>query len=103
MNNGYTVDNLIEDLQSNLDAFSPSEREKALSFLHKHRIKQAREDFYVFVRTIAPLIIPEPFKDGVHIHLFCNELENLEKEISAGRNYKLQFFLPPGAMKTLIL
>lgn len=94
---------LITQLEQSLHLLSPSEREQAISFLQKQRTSKARDDFYVYVRSIAPLLLPEEFRDGRHIHLFCNELEKLEQAVVRGEKYKLQFWLPPGAMKTLIL
>jgi predicted phage terminase large subunit-like protein len=94
---------LLSALEDNLDNMSEEERGKVLKFLHIQRINGAKDDFYLFLRLIAPLILPEKFRDGKHLHLFCNELEKLEKAVVRGEKYKLQFFLPPGAMKTLTL
>jgi predicted phage terminase large subunit-like protein len=56
---------------------------------------QARTDFYVFVKLMAPIIMPE-FKDGRHIRVICEKLQKLEaREIK-----RLMIFLAPGSMKS---
>lgn len=56
---------------------------------------QARTDFHVFVKLMAPIIMPE-FRDGRHIRLICEKLQRLE----AGEIKRLMIFLPPGSMKS---
>lgn len=93
---------LINQLELALPRMTPEEQEKAKKFIENSRLELAREDFYSFVRLVAPEIIPGgDFKDGNHLRLYCNELQNLYSAVIDGNKYKLQFHLPPGAMKTL--
>lgn len=65
-------------------------------------IEKARIDFYTFVQLMAPLILPEEFKDGRHIQIICGALQQVF-ESTLGTNPKpqrLQLFLPPGSMKS---
>ena len=48
---------------------------------------------------MAPLILPEPFKDGAHIKLICTELERLEQ----GKLLRFMLSLPPGSMKSVLV
>lgn len=99
------------------------EYDQVLSYL----IERARKDFYVFVKLIAPLVLPETFEDGRHIELICKELQKIERGVVRGWKYmeheggderlgterqrrprldpekelkRLQIFVPPGSMKT---
>jgi predicted phage terminase large subunit-like protein len=65
-------------------------------------ITNAREDFYSFIKIMAPTMIPEGFRDGRHIQMICNELQKLCHSVEAGDGEKLQVFLPPGYMKSLL-
>ena len=62
-------------------------------------LREAREDFYTYVKFMAHLMLPEPYKDGRHIKLICRALMELE----SGHNNQLMIFLPPGSMKSVLL
>lgn len=63
-------------------------------------IIKARDDFYTYVRLMAPAILPDGFTDGVHIRKIAKELEAIVRSVEAGEPEKLQVMLPPGAMKS---
>lgn len=91
---------LILGLEKALPKMSKEEQARVSVFLEQYRFELAKEDFYAYLKLIAPEIIPE-FKDGRHIRLYCNELEAAYRAVKDGKKYKLQFHLPPGGMKTL--
>ncbi len=66
--------------------------------LMKARLK-AREDFYAFVQLMAPVVLPDKFKDGKHIKLICDRLHAVER----GDSLRLMLALPPGAMKSVLV
>lgn len=59
---------------------------------------KAQDDFYTFVLLMAPLQIPEGFKDGEHIRKICAELQWVEETPHA----RLMLFLPPRSMKSVL-
>lgn len=65
-------------------------------------IEKARESFYLFVRLMAPEILPEEFIDGRHIEIICNQLQDVEHSVAdtSRKPRRLQIFLPPGSMKS---
>lgn len=78
-------------------------RNKLLSDL----ITKAKDDFHVYVRLIAPVLLPEHFVDGRHIRVMSERFMELERSIvesqkSGGKipAQRLQLFLPPGGMKS---
>jgi predicted phage terminase large subunit-like protein len=91
------------ELQRQLHKLPPEKREEVENFIFKTLTATAKNNFYDYLRIIAPLMIPEDFKDGRHLEIYCNELQKAERAVAEGRKYKLQFELPPGAMKSLTL
>ncbi len=63
-------------------------------------IIKSRDDFYTYVRLMAPAILPDGFIDGVHIRKIAKELENIVRSVEAGDPQKLQVMLAPGSMKS---
>lgn len=61
---------------------------------------RARDDFHVFVKLMAPFVINDNFVDGAHIRLIC---EKLQAAVEGRGSKRLQFFLPPGSTKTVII
>lgn len=78
-------------------------KEQLADFLWDVTIKAARENFYIFVQVMAPVLIPG-FKTGRHIEIICNELQKLYDAIQRNdkTESKLQVFLPPESMKTVL-
>ena len=67
-------------------------------------IEKARENFYIFVKLMAPVILPEEFIDGRHIEIVCSQLQEvaLSVEDHERRPERLQIMLAPGSMKSKI-
>lgn len=93
-----------------LESCPPEILDELRKVMLEETIKEAREDLYTFVRLLAPILLPEGFRDGRHIKFICNELMLLERSIiesqeSGGRVSPLreQFSLPPGGMKSLLI
>jgi len=65
-------------------------------------IKKARNDFFTFVKLLAPTILPEEFTPGHHIKLICKELQDVAHSVTDKTRdpKRLQIFLPPGSMKS---
>jgi predicted phage terminase large subunit-like protein len=80
---------------SQQEPVSLQERQKLLDRLRERARGLARDDFYTFVKLMAPIIIPE-FRDGRHIRLICDKLTKVE----SGEIPRLMLFLPPGSMKS---
>jgi predicted phage terminase large subunit-like protein len=93
----YTTSNIT------FDRLTEKEKEEMISFLWQITIKACREDFYTFVLTMAPVLIPG-FKTGRHIEIICKELQDLYEAIKRNdkTKSKLQVFLPPESMKTVL-
>jgi predicted phage terminase large subunit-like protein len=87
----------------NFTSLSDKEKENMVNFLWQLTIKACREDFYTFVLTMAPVLIPG-FKSGRHIEIICHELQQLYESIKRNdkSTSKLQVFLPPESMKTVL-
>lgn len=68
--------------------------------LHQKAVLEAREDFYVFVKLLAPLMLDgNEYRDGKHIRAICAALEDCER----GDLLRLMLSLPPGSMKSVLL
>jgi predicted phage terminase large subunit-like protein len=92
------------------DISSPAKRESIYEMVQDEREELARNDFHTYVTIMAKEVMPDDFIDGVHLYLYCQELMEIEKAIVKGRKLKtkkfkrkLQIWVPPGAMKSLIL
>ena len=100
--NNNSNSNLNEEEQLDLEIRQLQE----LEFLEKHlldeMIGKAREDFYSFVKLMAPVVLPEEFIDGEHIKLICDKLQEVEESVKDKSKdpKRLQLFLPPGSMKS---
>ena len=73
-----------------------------LDHLYDEFIEAARDNFYIFVKLLAPEILPEEFIDGRHIEIICKELQEVEESVANKRKKpkRLQLFMPPGSMKS---
>lgn len=110
---------ILVELQENWRWLSPKEKEQAQEFIHTVLLEEARENFYTYVKLMAPQMLPEGFIDGKHIRLMSDELQKVERrtvkstklgdggsldakeKVVLGK--RLQIFLPPGSMKSKIL
>jgi len=91
----------LED-KIDLNSLSEKEQDMALDELLDHLIDKARDDFYTFVKLLAPEILPEEFIDGRHIKYIAEELQDVVKSVEDPKREpkRLQLFLPPGSMKS---
>jgi predicted phage terminase large subunit-like protein len=74
-----------------------------LQKLQQQVIVKSREDFYTYAKLMAPLILPEGFKDGRHIEIMCMELQKAFESIGSDKPARLNFELPPGGSKSTII
>ena len=95
-----TLEGVTEEFEPELSA---SELQRLLDDLIQKAIEEARADFYVYAKLMAPVLLPEGFKDGRHIELMCRELEKVERSIEDHNPRREQIFLPPGSMKSKLL
>ena len=86
-----------------------SYKEKTLNMLIKVSVIDAQNDFYSFVKIIANNVIPNPYKDGRHIQVICEELQELyesyvrsQEDPDNNKTGRLQVFLPPRSMKSVL-
>lgn len=68
--------------------------------LHRKAVIEAADNFYVFVKLLAPLMLDgNEYRDGRHIQLLTELLQECaEKNIQ-----RLMLSLPPGSMKSVLL
>jgi len=80
-------------------------RQQVLNLLIIENVRKARNDFHTYVALMADELIPTGFVDGAHIRLISSTLMDVERSIVKGDNSakRKQFFLPPGAMKSLLI
>lgn len=95
-NNNNTTTETINDKLTLLE-ITQMERE-----LLDLMIERARDDFYSFVKLMAPVVLPDEFVSGRHIELICKELQEVEESVKDKNKSpkRLQLFLPPGSMKS---
>lgn len=87
----------------NWDQMNSQQKEELNGFLWEITVKAAQEDFYTFVKVMAPVLM-EGFKIGRHIEVICEELQNLYQAILTNdkSKAKLQVYLPPESSKTML-
>ena len=105
-------DDILRQLGDALLDLPAHKQKEAKALLMQKLIEKAREDFYTFVLLMAPFCLPEEFKSGRHIQLICTELQKIEEYVALtrktgtytikGNTGKLQIFLPPGSMKSIL-
>lgn len=70
------------------------------SALHQKAVLEAADQFYVFVKMLAPLMLDgNDYRDGRHIEAIAATLE----DIDSGDLDRLMLMLPPGSMKSVLL
>jgi len=92
--------------QVDTTGFDEEQLREYANFLDDCLVKAARENFYVFATTMAPVLIPGEFKNGVHIRIICKELQEVFESIVSKEKKswgkKLRISVSPGSMKTLL-
>lgn len=93
---------LNEASRVNIGSLSDASKQELISYMDDIAVKAARENFYVFVKLVAPERIRGTFRDGLHIRLICDSLQRLYENIVANTDTgrKTQVFLPPESMKS---
>lgn len=67
--------------------------------LHLKAIAEAPDNFYIFVKLLAPLMLDgNSYRDGRHIQALAASLEDVEE----GGLDRLMMMLPPGSMKSVL-
>ncbi len=68
--------------------------------LHRKAVLEAQDNFYVFVRLCAHLMLDgNEFRNGAHIRQIASELQAVEEGIIT----RFMLALPPGSMKSVLL
>jgi len=68
--------------------------------LHQKAVMEARDEFYVFVKLMAHLMLDgNDYRDGQHIESIAATLQ----DVDAGNVERLMLMLPPGSMKSVLL
>lgn len=67
-------------------------------------IDKARKDFYVYVKLMAQVVLPERFVDGEHLRVVCKELQEVAESVEDKTKTpkRLQIMMAPGSMKSKI-
>jgi phage terminase large subunit-like protein len=96
------LDLLNEASKIDITNLPDAKKQELIAYIDDIAIKAARENFYVFVKLVAPERIRGTFKDGVHIRIICESLQELYENImtNSDTGRKLQVFLSPESMKT---
>jgi hypothetical protein len=79
-------------------------KESLRDFLVKLVMLDARVNFYTFVKLCAEVVIPNKFRDGRHIQVICEHLQELYESYEDPERLtdRLQVFLPPRSMKSVL-
>lgn len=101
---------ITNKLIKNLQVIPKDSLDNLAGFLGKISIMESRESFYAYVKMMAPLVIPNEFRDGRHIQIICEALQELYEDYARGeieghygrRSGRLQVFLPPRSMKSVL-
>ena len=89
----------VNSALTNPDALLQLKAELA-DVLHQKAIIEARDDFYVFVKLLAHLMLDgNDYRDGRHIQAIAATLADVEE----GSIPRLMLALPPGSMKSVLL
>lgn len=97
----------FEELYSKIQVVSKTlpKEDKAflLQFISNKIIEISRTSFYMYVKYMAPNILPEGYIDGRHIRVMANGLQEIEEATAKGKPRRRMLFLPPGGMKSKIV
>lgn len=76
-----------------------------LEMLIKLTVVRARNDFYTYHKLMAPIVLPEPYRDGRHIKLLCGLGMEAVLSVEENRPRKIQpvVSLPPGGSKSVTM
>lgn len=95
---------LNEASQVDVSKLEPPQRIEFLGYYKDISVKAARENFYIFVKMMMPEVIPNEFRDGIHLRVMCGKFQevfdNVQKKTRKGK--KLRLSVPPGSSKTIV-
>jgi hypothetical protein len=84
-------------------SLNKADQQFLLEFISNKIIKLSRTNFYMYVKFMAPEILPEGFIDGRHIKLMADALQKIEWGTANGQRARQMIFCPPGAMKSKLI
>ena len=84
-------------------SLNKADQQFLLEFISNKIIKLSRTNFYMYVKFMAPEILPEGFIDGRHIKLMADALQKIEWGTANGQRQRQMIFCPPGAMKSKLI
>lgn len=73
-----------------------NDRLQLLKLVKQKAIENARNNFLAYVRLMGPVVIPDNFVEGKHLHLICDALQKVE----SGESTRLMIFMPPRSSKS---
>ena len=85
------------------DKLTKDEKAVILDFISEKVIKLSRKNLYMYVKFMAPEILPEGFIDGRHIKIMCDALQSVEEGTTNSKPLRQMIFCPPGAMKSKLI
>lgn len=94
-------EDLYDDIHDAMPSLNKEQKEFLTAWIKKKIIVYARKNFYIYLKYMAPLMLPEDFVDGRHIKLVADELQKIEKATDSGKPQRLAISLPPGGMKSI--
>jgi len=88
-----------------LEQMPDEEQTALLQEIDAVELEASREEFYIFVKRMAPVLLPGEYKDGIHIRKICQKLQEFYEAVKHNRKIgrKKMFFLPPRSMKSLLV
>ena len=92
-----TVEDKVKEIFPRLNS---DQRRIVLEQMEDRARQKARNNFYTYVRLMAPHILPDGFIDGTHISIMCNELQKVERAVSRNKPKRLNIAISPGSMKS---
>lgn len=96
-------DDLYAKILSISNDLSKEDQVYLTDFISKKIIAIGRVNFYMYVKYMAPNILPEGFIDGRHIALMAKELQGVEEATFKGKPIRQMIFCPPGGMKSKLI
>lgn len=94
----------VIDFLTSRTSYIPNKlKEPVRDYLVDTARETAIDDFYVYAKLMASSVLPNDFVDGRHIKVICRELQRVYESIGSTKpTRRSMFFLPPGAMKTVL-
>lgn len=84
---------LYEKILKIAPSLTPEENSLVLGFIKTKVIELSRVSFYMYVKYMAPVILPDEFIDGRHIKLICSEFQKIEEATHSKTPKRLRYLL----------